>query len=344
MPGLSASEVSVVLPYLHNENTLFACLEALAEQSCLPKEVVVVDDASEVSASSVAGGHWPFPLRILRQPTRSGQAATTNAGIQAARSPLILMICADIVADKDLVAVHAKGHERAAATVGILGSLPYHPDVAMTAFMRFLCRPNVQFCFDSIADAEDVPPTYCTAPNFSAPRRALIEAGAFDERFRYGLQDSDLGRRLGEAGVRFLWRPEAIALHLHPTTLPRWVARQKSAGEARVCWLEKYHDRAMAEGMLEKMIRLHKVRPRLASMVQHALSLGAAFDRTWPSASKPPFDDLPEGRRLLTLYHLITELALLEGALLHWQRLATALSAFPDILAAFRSHGLPAPT
>ena len=44
--GLPAGAVSVVLPYYENQRTLGPCLAALAAQTLVPWEVVVVDDGS----------------------------------------------------------------------------------------------------------------------------------------------------------------------------------------------------------------------------------------------------------------------------------------------------------
>ncbi|GAB2617628.1 glycosyltransferase family 2 protein [Pseudactinotalea suaedae] len=104
--------VSVVIPVRDDADQLAGCLAALARQSVLPAEVVVVDNASTDGSAAVAAEHG---ARVVVEPA-VGIAPAAATGYDAARSTIIARLDADSRPPADWVEQ-------------IVGAMDRHPDV-----------------------------------------------------------------------------------------------------------------------------------------------------------------------------------------------------------------------
>lgn len=324
-PGLL--RVSVVLPYYENSRTLLPCLRALCDQTFPPDEIIVVDDGSQDAASAIINTKpWPLPVRLYTTAHR-GQSGATNVGIRAAQGDLVLLTCADIIADQHLVSVHHEAHSLSTVPLAVIGYLPYASTVKMTPIMRFLEEPDVQFAFAKIADPDNVSHVYCYAPNLSVRKDLLIRVGMFDEKFVYGYQDTDLGKRLAAAGARFVYRRDAIGHHDHPTHLRAVLRRQYAVGEATLYWLEKYQNPAEITRMRSVVAQYYPLLGSLESYMLEAEKMEKLLE-TRPvllQACKP---------RLFQLYTLIFNTAIVAGMAQSLERLRAILGSQRDPLTA----------
>lgn len=96
--------VSIVIPAYNEERHLSACLQAIAKQSVLPDEVIVVDNNSSDKTAKVAQA-FPF-VRVIHE-KRVGRVFARNAGFDAVAGDIIGRIDADITLPPDWVA-HVK--------------------------------------------------------------------------------------------------------------------------------------------------------------------------------------------------------------------------------------------
>lgn len=91
--------VSVVVPTYNGHRFIGETLCSVFEQTCLPSEVIVVDDASTdgtVGEVEKALASAPIPVKLIRLPHNSGgPAKPMNVGIGAAQSPLIAVLDQD---------------------------------------------------------------------------------------------------------------------------------------------------------------------------------------------------------------------------------------------------------
>jgi glycosyltransferase involved in cell wall biosynthesis len=85
--------VAVVIPAYNAESTIGAAISGALQQTVAPLEVVVVDDGSTDRTAAIAAA-FGDRIRLLQQPN-GGPAAARNAGIAAARAPLIALCDAD---------------------------------------------------------------------------------------------------------------------------------------------------------------------------------------------------------------------------------------------------------
>lgn len=99
---------SVLVPSYRRPQCLLRCLEALAVQTTLPGEVLVVwqghDSATRDVAEALIPG-MPFDLRVLHNP-EPGIVPSENLALEQARGSIVLMIDDDAVAPPDWVARH----------------------------------------------------------------------------------------------------------------------------------------------------------------------------------------------------------------------------------------------
>jgi glycosyltransferase involved in cell wall biosynthesis len=84
--------ISLVIPAYNSEDFIRAALESATGGSCVPAEIIVVDDASADRTGDIAA---EFGARVVRLPFNAGPAAARNAGVIVARQPWIAFLDAD---------------------------------------------------------------------------------------------------------------------------------------------------------------------------------------------------------------------------------------------------------
>ncbi|MEI8002653.1 MAG: glycosyltransferase family A protein [Actinomycetes bacterium] len=211
----TAPAISVVIPVLDGATTLGIQLAALLEQRCPePFEVVVADNGSSDATVAVAEAFADPRLRVVDASALPRNAsAAKNAGVGAARAPLLAFCDADDqVADGWLAAV--------------LGALHDHPVVSVTCEHR---RLNPQLS-DRSCPATVVERWFRGVPVFSGGafgvRRDHYESvGGFAEH-RTGAVDYEFAlrhyRRFRVAPV-----PSGATVHVRLRTDP-WLAFRSS--------------------------------------------------------------------------------------------------------------------
>lgn len=86
--------LSIVIPVYNEQDHLQTCLEAIAAQTVMPDEVIVVDNNSSDRSAGIAA-RYPF-VTVVRE-TKQGIAHARNAGFNAATTSLIGRIDADTI-------------------------------------------------------------------------------------------------------------------------------------------------------------------------------------------------------------------------------------------------------
>jgi len=208
--------VSVVCATYRRPDGLRRLLAALAAQDVdVPFEVVVSDDGSgDLATTRAVIAESRLDVRLLDNPANRGPAAARNDGWRAARGTWIAFTDDDCQPTPGwLRAGLARVRQGGVLVVGKVD-----PDPAQ----RHKTGPWSRSL--TIRDARFMQ----TANSFYA--RADLEAvGGFDEVFRHGGEDTDLGLRVMEQlGRERVFEPEAYVLHdVHPGT-PTTLARSSA--------------------------------------------------------------------------------------------------------------------
>lgn len=235
-------ELSVVVPTYRRPGLLGRLLASLREQVLDPGrfEIIVVDDHSGDETERVlTGAEDGMPhLRPVAQPRNLGPAAARNRGVEEARAQLILFLDDDISAPPGLVGGHLTAHEETKdPQLGILGRVDWHPDLRVTPFMRWVDRSGLQFGYETWLREGWVDPPYAAfyTANLSLPRRLILDAGGFDERFPYpAYEDMELAWRLTQRGFHMEYRPQLLVHHTRAIDLPTFRRRMAMVAESAV--------------------------------------------------------------------------------------------------------------
>jgi GT2 family glycosyltransferase len=191
---------SVVIATRNRAALLDGALTSLRAQAEPPPfEIVVVDNGSADATPAVARAHDARYVYVA-EPNR-GKAR--NAGVAAASGERILFVDDDVVLPAGFLAAHARGHAEGGGSVAVSGPIVNVPSADE--------RP--------VPNAGHFSRAFFVTCNVSVPVDDLRAVGGFDESFDlYGWEDTDLGVRLRERGVRrgFVW--DAYLWHIKPPT------------------------------------------------------------------------------------------------------------------------------
>lgn len=226
-------QLSVVIPTYNQAGLLRLCLRSLTRQtlSAATYEIIVVDDGSTDRTREVIEAFRP-QVTAVHLPANRGRSAARNAGVKAARAPLIVFTDSDVAVRPDF--------------------LHWHLDTHRAHGPRILCRGPVVLVHHMDDDLTTRPlpsvlgsPAFLDTANASLEKYALLEAGGFDESFPgYGWEDFELGLRLKRARIRRVFRPEAIAFHLQPEierdTLEMLLRKEAERAKSAAHFLHKH--------------------------------------------------------------------------------------------------------
>ncbi|HUT02314.1 MAG TPA: glycosyltransferase [bacterium] len=219
--------VSVIIPTHNRSQVLLRCLNALIEQRRdFPGsfEIVVVDDGSTDGTAQAVNAfreNCPVELRLVQLGSQAGPAAARNRGLAAARFQIVIFIGDDIIVEPGFLRRHCAMHRRfRGGSVAVLGYTTWHPELKITPFMGWLEDAGEQFDYGFV-EREGPTWQHFYTSNISLKRRFMLENGVFDEDFKQAaFEDTELGFRLFERGLRIVYCKDALAYHLHPDIEP----------------------------------------------------------------------------------------------------------------------------
>lgn len=222
MTSHSNSTVSVVVPTFNRLEQLQRTLVGLSAQVGLESEleVVIVDDGSDDgTAEWLDSGDTPLDVIAVSQENQ-GPAAARNRGIRAATGDLVLFLDDDVVPAPDLVDAHLRRHRSDDHDLVVIGPMRT-PDVAMSPWVKWEQR-QLEKQYNAMLDGDwEATARQFYTGNASVHRRHLIQAGGFDTSFRRA-EDVELGYRLADAGLRFVFEPNAEVHHYAERSFRSW--------------------------------------------------------------------------------------------------------------------------
>lgn len=194
--------LSIVIATKNRASYLERALRSLEAQIGAPSfEVVVADNGSTDATRAVAdaaAARGSLKVKYVYE-ERANRGKARNAGVAAAEGFLLLFCDDDVQAPPGWVAAHEAAHAQASlvASGPILNVASYEerPRPSVANFSRaFFCTCNV-----------------------SLPRADFERAGGFDEDFDlYGWEDTELGMRLRERGMKRTFAWDTYIWHVKP--------------------------------------------------------------------------------------------------------------------------------
>jgi N-acetylglucosaminyl-diphospho-decaprenol L-rhamnosyltransferase len=210
-------DVSVSLVNTNSRELLLACLASLDGADA---EVVVLDNASEDGSVEAVRRRFPA-VRVIEQRHRAGFGANHNTVIRATTGRYVFVLNEDTTSEDwgfERMVAHLDANPRVAA----LGPRLVYPDGRTQASAWRFPSPTVAtlglltlgragVVQSSGSEARDV--DWAMAAALLLRREALDDVGLFDEEFFIYSEETDLARRLREAGWRTQFFPHVRVVH-----------------------------------------------------------------------------------------------------------------------------------
>ncbi|MBV9447196.1 MAG: glycosyltransferase [Streptosporangiaceae bacterium] len=240
----------MVVPTYNRRQNLELLLDSLARQTIQDFHVIITDDGSTDGTREFvelrARDHpWQNRLQWIscgpHQGTRIGRARNIGTANLSAGTRLLLMLDSDLVLRPEALALYADAHVRHSRHV-LFGRVDWLPPMDRSAVaaaiaegtlhrLRRLVPPKSERVAGTFTGPElrtnlfvrhvheptAMDPGWALSLNVGWPLDLYWAIGGFDETFRYGYSDMEMGARASEAGARCLACPGLWALHVwHP--------------------------------------------------------------------------------------------------------------------------------
>lgn len=220
--GVSACEVSVIIPNLNGCALLPGCIASLEKQTLVNFEIILVDNGSTDDSVRYIKSNYPR-VRLIELQSNVGFAAACNLGMRAAKGEHIAVLNNDTEVSpqwlESLLNAAAENEE-----IGMVAS-----KIFLDLETRTLDSAGMLFYPDGIGrqrgrgetdegqfDQSDILfPSACAA---LYSRKMLNDVGMFDEDFFAYCEDTDLGLRARLAGWKAVFAPQALVLHKYSST------------------------------------------------------------------------------------------------------------------------------
>lgn len=255
---VTPGQVDVVVVSYNSRDELRGCVAGLASDPGI--NVFVIDNASTDDSLGIVDD---LPIRTIALERNGGFAHGCNVGWRSGDGPFVLFLNPDARIDADAIAglrTVLEEDPRCGACAPLTrnedGSLQYCQrrfPRARSTFARalFLHRafPGAGWADETVrapeAYAARMEPEWVSGACVMVRRSALQQLNGLDEDFFMYSEDTDLCRRLWDAGYRIVYEPAACASHVGGASAPRAGLLPVLVG-SRLRYARKHHSRAYA--------------------------------------------------------------------------------------------------
>jgi hypothetical protein len=217
-PHAPQPPVTVVVPCWNGRRWLPGLLQSLAAQTRPPTAIIAIDNGSHDGSVAYLRAEHP-EVRILELGRNTGFACAVNRGIEQAAPGHVALLNTDVVLSPDWLArmTAALAGDPNAGSVACkmrqFGAERLIYDAGDILRRDAACEQRGRFGRD-IGQYDEPAEVFGACAGAALYRReALLEVGAFDERYFAYLEDVDLALKLRLAGWRCRYEP-ALAMHV----------------------------------------------------------------------------------------------------------------------------------
>ena len=229
-PYFPPQNASIVIPNWNGKDLLEKFLPSVVAACGAADEIIVVDNASSDGSAQFLRRHFPR-VRVLAMDRNHGFGGGSNAGVRAARYPVVVLLNNDMrVAPGLLPALLAGFTDRNvfAVSAQIFFSDPARrrEETGLTAgwFAKgfFRVRHDVEERVH-----KPFPAFYAGGGSTAYDREKFLELGGFDALFEpFYLEDTDLSYNAWRRGWKVLYQPQAQVHHEHRGTIGKHFSPQ----------------------------------------------------------------------------------------------------------------------
>ncbi|GAB4368867.1 MAG: hypothetical protein OHK0021_11960 [Bryobacter sp.] len=203
--------LSVIIPAFHAAAYLPALAEAIRRSTHVPKEVILVDDASLDNTREIASR---LGFRVVQNPSQCGPALARNRGAAMAQGDLLFFLDTDCLPQPDTFAKAIAGLNQEPGIAALIGSYDPRPE-ANTIVSRFRNLLHAYHHHHGKREAW----TFWGACGIIR-KEAFAAVGGFSSAYaRPSIEDIELGLRLKQNGGRILLDPSVQVKHRKRWTL-----------------------------------------------------------------------------------------------------------------------------
>jgi glycosyltransferase involved in cell wall biosynthesis len=282
----SRPHFSIIMPTYNRLGRLRQVIAALEKQEYPTDayEVIIISDGSTDGTDTYLEAlRSKMQLRWFPQANR-GPAAARNSGIQKAGGEFIVFIDDDVVAEPQLLKEHARSHREAAQDVVVVGPLLTPDDFEMTAWVRWEQEMLMKQYRALLRGDWPASARQFYTGNASLRRSHILAVGGFDDGLRRA-EDVELGYRLADKGLGFVFNMQAAGMHFAERSFRAWLNAAYTYGRNDVIfardrnqkWLlsavhQEFRDRHF---LIRSLVRMCKGRYLPTSVTTSALKFAA---------------------------------------------------------------------
>jgi GT2 family glycosyltransferase len=233
--------ISVIIPTYNRLPRLKQALASI-EQQQYPLDqlnvVIVSDGSTDGTNEYIQNLISPLKIIFVAQPN-AGPAAARNNGIAHADGEYILFLDDDVIPAPNLIAEHMRLHDEQRSLV-VLGPMLSPTDFRLSPWVAWEQAMLEKQYRAMIQGTWSATPRQFYTGNTSLERSFLITAGGFNERFRRA-EDIELGYRLNNLDVKFVFNPLAIGHHYAERSFRSWIETPYAYGRNDVIFSRERH-------------------------------------------------------------------------------------------------------
>ena len=293
-------KVSIVLPTYNRLEQLKQVIAGLEKQT-YPRadfEVVVVSDGSSDGTDQYLTSLETDLQLVPVLQENQGPSAARNHGVARATGELVIFIDDDVVPAECLIATHVETHEQSPESIVVIGPMLTPPDFDMAPWVRW--EQAMLLKQYEAMKAKRLLPTarqFYTG-NASVERRHINAAGGFDTTFLRA-EDVELGYRLEDRGLKFVFNPDAIGYHYANRTFASWLrmpydygrndvifARDRGRGWLLPTLMREFHERHILVKTVTRFCISNKILTTITvGLLRRLASIGNLLGMEWITRS-----------------------------------------------------------
>jgi GT2 family glycosyltransferase len=229
-------DITVIIPTHNRRASVCRTLTALAAQTMAParfEAIVVVDGCTDDTGTFLRTLALPFQLRVIEQ-RGQGQGRARNLGVEHATAPLLVFLDDDIEPDQGMLTAYLRKHADRPGALLIGHTPPVLPD-KVSLFQIGLRNWWHDHIHSLKQEAHRFTYRDMHSGNFAIAAGLFARSGGFDGDFsgRSG-EDYELGVRLLNLSVPFVFVADALGQHHDASDLSRSLSRVQLEGRADV--------------------------------------------------------------------------------------------------------------
>jgi len=223
LPHYESPEVSLVIPVHAHAELTSACLRSIRDHTARVRyEVILVDDAADAGTKRLLAGLRG--ARILRNEKNLGYIRSMNLGASSARGEWIVLCNNDTEVTQGWLRAMLDC-AKSAADVGVVTPKFIYPDGRLNEAGGIIWRDGTGVNYGRGDAPSRCQYEYRRETDYGSAAALMVsaelwrETGGFDERYLpMYYEDADLCFEARERGLRVLYEPKAVVVHVEGAT------------------------------------------------------------------------------------------------------------------------------